>query len=116
MRSRQGGDTLPDKNGGVCRLGRIACAVMASCCFLLAGCPEQMHDDKGANQSLVEIGELSLEQGEALESEGRKAEANVAYRRALWAFRYHEKLTSEQPFLLDEALDGIKRTTPTAKR
>lgn len=88
----------------------VVCALVG--CLLLAGCPEQYQDDKGANQSLVEIGELSLEQGESLESEGRTAEANVAYRRALWAFRYHEKLTSEQPFLLDEALDGIKRTTP----
>lgn len=66
----------------------------------------------GAHQSLVEIGEHSLERAEELESRGRSVDANVAYRRALWAFRYHERLTGEQPFLLDEALEGVERTAP----
>ncbi len=48
--------------------------------------------------------------GESLESEGRAAEAHAAYRRALWAFRYHRHLTGEEPFLLDEAVDGAERT------
>lgn len=96
---------------------RIACVfVLLACCGLAVGCPEQYTDDKGANQSLVEIGELSLEQGEALENAGRVAEANMAYRRALWAFHYHEKLTKEQPFLLDEALGGIERTAANPGR
>ncbi len=76
----------------------------------LAGCVEGATEDRGANQSLVEIGELSLEEAEGLEGQGRTAEANVSYRKALWAFRYHQQLTNEEPFLMEEALEGIKRT------
>lgn len=78
--------------------------------MVMAGCASIQTNDLGANQSLVEIGEDSLERGEALESDNRRREANAAYRRALWAFRYHEKLTGEQPLLTDEALDAVKRT------
>lgn len=77
---------------------------------LLSGCSDIPEPDKGANQSLVEIGEHSLEEAESLENQGRKGEASAAYRRSLWAFRYHEQLTGEEPFLMDEALEGIKRT------
>lgn len=77
---------------------------------MLPGCSDIPEPDKGANQSLVEIGEHSLEEAESLENQGRKGEASAAYRRSLWAFRYHEQLTGEEPFLMDEALEGIKRT------
>ena len=77
---------------------------------LTAGCDSGKPLDSGANQSLVEIGERSLEEAEALEGQGRAAEANTAYRKALWAFRYHQELTGDVPFLMDAALDGIKRT------
>jgi hypothetical protein len=79
-------------------------------CVFLAGCEEYTEPDRGANQSLVEIGEQSLERAEELEDDGRRAEANVQYKRSLWAFRYHEQLTGEEPFLLDDALDGVART------
>ncbi len=72
--------------------------------------------DLGANQSLVEIGELSLEEAEALEGQGRTAEANVAYRKALWAFRYHQRLTDDEPFLMEVALEGVERTGKGARR
>lgn len=90
-------------------LAPLLVALAAASC-LLSGCETPGSEDYGAKQSLVEIGERSLEQAEQLEGKGRKAEANVAYRKALWAFRYHERLTMEQPFLLDDALEGIKRT------
>jgi hypothetical protein len=77
--------------------------------FLLAGCAGGA-GNRGRSQSLVEIGEQSLERAEAGERLNRPAEANVLYRRALWAFRYHERLTGEQPLLLDDALAGAKRT------
>ncbi len=86
----------------------ILCILCAVCC---AGCPQNVDlDQKGANQSLVEIGERAIEQGDSLESDGRVAEAHAAYRRALWAFRYHKHLTGEEPFLLDEAVEGVERT------
>jgi len=96
-------------------------AKIAFCLFVtgmslgLAGCSKDETLDHGANQSLVEIGERSLEEGEAFEGRGRTRDANMAYRRALWAFRYHERLTGEQPFLLDEALDGAKRTAGSGR-
>ncbi len=79
-------------------------------CLFFAGCDSMQEPDRGAHQSLVEIGERSLEQAERLENGGRRAEANSQYKRALWAFTYHERLTGEEPFLLDDALDGIART------
>ena len=84
-------------------------------CVLLGGCAEEKEPDKGANQSLVEIGEHSLERAEALEGEGKQVEANLAYKRALWAFRYHEQLTGEEPFLLEEAQEGTERTQSSRK-
>ncbi|MCD8349122.1 MAG: hypothetical protein LUC93_00735 [Planctomycetaceae bacterium] len=92
----------------------LVAGLLAGC--LLSGCADIPEPDKGANQSLVEIGERSLEEGEALESEGRKAEAQAAYRRSQWAFRYHEHLTGEEPFLLEEAIEGIKRTETRRRR
>ncbi len=78
---------------------------------LLAGCfPPPAANDQGAHQSLVEIGERALETAEELENKDETAEANLYYRRALWAFRYHEQLTGEEPLLLEEALEGKKRT------
>ncbi|MCD8138380.1 MAG: hypothetical protein LUE17_01135 [Planctomycetaceae bacterium] len=96
------------------RVPVLAVGLLAAC--LLAGCADMPEPDKGANQSLVEIGERSLEEAEALESEGRKAEAQAAYRRSQWAFRYHEHLTGEEPFLLEEALEGVKRTEARRRR
>ena len=92
----------------------MRCALMAALLLLtlLPGCSDMPEPDKGANQSLVEIGEHSLEEAESLENQGRKGEASAAYRRSLGAFRYHEQLTGEEPFLMDEALEGIKRTEP----
>ena len=89
----------------------VLCAVLASCLFV-AGCSQMKDlDQSGANQSLVEIGERSLEMGESMEDEGRTSEANLSYKRALWAFRYHQQLTGEEPLLLDDALDAVERTT-----
>jgi|GEM_PF-2111113 hypothetical protein len=87
-------------------LGRMAFLFV----LLAPGCGAVAIDDAGARQSLVEVGERSLEDGERLENLDRIGEANTAYRRALWAFRYHERLTNEQPFLLDEAVEGVRRT------
>lgn len=89
---------------------RMALVAAALLFILIPGCSDIPEPDKGANQSLVEIGEHSLEEAESLENQGRKGEASAAYRRSLWAFRYHEQLTGEEPFLMDEALEGIKRT------
>ncbi len=98
------------------RAAAAAKRCLVVCALLLApaitGCEELKEPDRGANQSLVEIGERSLELAEELEGEGRRAEANVQYKRSLWAFKYHERLTGEEPFLLDDALDGIARTGP----
>lgn len=92
------------------RTGLSFCLAAAFCLFP-PGC-EQMGDidQQGANQSLVEIGERALETGEEKEREGRKSEAHMAYKRALWAFRYHQQLTGEEPFLLDDALEALNRT------
>lgn len=90
----------------------LSCLLCLALSLALAGCGEEPEPDKGANQSLVEIGERSLEHAEELEGSDRKVESNLAYKRALWAFRYHEQLTGEEPFLLDEALDGMERTAP----
>lgn len=87
------------------------CAALLSAFVLCAGCEEAKDlDQKGANQSLVEIGERAIENADTLESEGRASEANLSYKRALWAFRYHQHLTGEEPLLLDEALEGMERT------
>lgn len=95
---------------------RIAVAVaFAFCSCLFPGCSENNPDGQALGWSLVEIGEQSLDQAEMLEKQKRLAEANILYRRALWAFRYHERLTGEQPFLLDDSLAGVRRTAP-AKR
>ncbi len=78
---------------------------------LIPGCfPTANTNDQGAHQSLVEIGERALETAEEMENRDENAEANLYYRRALWAFRYHEQLTGEEPLLLEEALEGKKRT------
>lgn len=89
----------------LCPLALLACLVIS-----LSGCSEEKEPDKGANQSLVEIGERSLELAEDWEGRGKRVEAHTEYKRALWAFRYHQRLTGEEPFLLDEALDGVERT------
>ncbi|MCC8108083.1 MAG: hypothetical protein LIQ30_03345, partial [Planctomycetes bacterium] len=84
--------------------GGAAALLALAVALTLSGCAGDARPDQGANQSLVEIGERSLELGEELESENRVAEANLAYRRALWAFREHESITAEAPLLLDESL------------
>lgn len=62
-----------------------------------------------ANLSLVEIGERSLESAERLESAGNLSDAEASYKRAVWAFGYHERLTGEQALLMDEAKEGAAR-------
>ena len=91
--------------------GRLL-AVLAALAFLFAasGCQPETEPDRGANQSLVEIGERSMEEAEVLEAQGKIGNAHLAYKRSLWAFEYHEKLTGEEPLLLDEVLDGLERT------
>lgn len=69
-----------------------------------------------ANLSLVEIGERSLESAERFEAAGNTRDAEISYRRALWAFGYHEKLTGEQPILMDEAEEGARRLAGTRRR
>lgn len=75
----------------------------------LSGCTPS-GQESNAGLSLVEIGERSLEAAEHEESQGNIGGANDSYRRSLWAFRYHEKLTGEQPLLLEEAQEGLGRT------
>ncbi len=62
-----------------------------------------------ANLSLVEIGERSLESAERLEASGNLNDAEASYKRAVWAFGYHERLTGEQALLMDEAKEGVIR-------
>lgn len=91
------------------------------CLLLLSGLPAGCGrvrdvDQAGAHQSLVEIGERSLELAEIMENEGRISEAHQAYRRSKWAFEYHEHLTGEEPLLSEEAEDGERRTSPRRGR
>lgn len=89
----------------------LLCSALCCLCFAFAGCGKIADvDQAGAHQSLVEIGERSLEVAETKEMDGRMAEANASYRRALWAFTYHEHLTGEEPLLMEEAQDGVRRT------
>lgn len=81
--------------------------------FLFSGCDVQTTNHMSANLSLVEIGERSLESAERFEAAGRWRDADISYRRALWAFSYHERLTGEQPLLLDEARNGTSRMAKT---
>jgi len=82
----------------------------AALVLLAAGCPESNPDRTArANLSLVEIGERALDNGERLEREGKRAEALAMYRRADWAFSYHESLTGETPLFLDDARDKVAR-------
>lgn len=91
--------------------------MLAACLAVFAGgCSDTPLDDRGANHSLVEIGERSLEQGESLEATGNRSDANIAYRKALWAFKYHQQLTGEEPFLMEEAVEGMKRTGQGGQR
>ena len=100
---------LPPRHGTKLALCPVFLVVVLS--SLLAGCSGSRDlDQKGANQSLVEIGERSIEQAENMEDDGLASEANISYKRALWAFRYHQHLTGEEPLLLDEALEGVRRT------
>lgn len=101
--------TIP---GAARRARRLLCLAGMLCCLFAAGCggaPDV--DQAGAHQSLVEIGERSLELAEAKENDGLTAEANASYRRAQWAFTYHEHLTGEEPLLMEEAQDGVRRTS-----
>jgi hypothetical protein len=88
----------------------LVATVLALCTLLLPGCENTPLPDKGANQSLVGIGEQLLDRAESLENNNRSGEANATYRRALWAFTYHQQLTGEAPLLLDDARNGIERT------
>ena len=91
-------------------------SLLLAACLTLSGCPEANQGHMSANLSLVEIGERSLESAERFEAAGNYRDADISYRRALWAFGYHEKLTGEQPILLDEAADGAQRLARRAKR
>lgn len=88
------------------------CSLWIACLIVISGCGTTPDvDQAGAHQSLVEIGERSLELAESLENTGRAGEANASYRRAVWAFTYHEHLTGEEPLLMDEAAEGVRRTS-----
>ncbi|MDR1533545.1 MAG: hypothetical protein LBU64_00370 [Planctomycetota bacterium] len=105
------GSGIEAAGGGRRRPGRLFAGILILLGLAWSpGCSEAAGGGRGLNQSLLEIGELSLEQAEKLEARGKSGEANILYRRALWAFRYHERLTGEQPFLLDDARDGARRT------
>lgn len=86
----------------------LSMALAAGGC-LAGGCAPDGHGHMSANLSLVEIGERSLESAERFEAQGNWRDADNSYRRALWAFDYHERLTGEQPILRDEAVDGAQR-------
>jgi hypothetical protein len=79
------------------------------CLAVLSGCTEEEHGHMSANLSLVEIGERSLESAERLEAAGNLGDAEASYKRAVWAFGYHERLTGEQALLMDEAKEGVSR-------
>ncbi|MDR0362791.1 MAG: hypothetical protein LBJ46_08940 [Planctomycetota bacterium] len=85
--------------------------LLLACALALPGCPGAEPSRPVNTLSLVEIGERALENGERQEAAGRRDEARESYRRALWAFRYHERLTGEQPLLLDEAVRGANRAS-----
>ncbi len=90
---------------------RLLLPLLLLCVAIIPGCFSSPNaNDQGAHQSLVEIGERALETAEELENQSESAEANLYFRRALWAFRYHEQLTGEEPLLLEEALEGKRRT------
>lgn len=92
---------------------RLLCPTFFIILLFLSGCEKISDlDQAGAHQSLVEIGERSLELAELKENDNQIAEANASFRRALWAFEYHEHLTGEEPLLMEEARDGVERTTP----
>lgn len=59
--------------------------------------------------SLIDIGERAMETGERLEDEELHLGALEAYRRALWAFEYHYRLTGREPLFLVEARESVAR-------
>ena len=92
------------------------CSLLVAASLALSGCPDDEERHMSTNLSLVEIGERSLESAERFEAAGNYRDADISYRRALWAFDYHEKLTGEQPILLDEAAEGARRLAGRRKR
>ncbi len=89
--------------------------LLSACCLIAcAGCNNRLlgpRSDSGrtnTHTSLVEIGEHALETGERLEEQGLTRGAMEAYQRALWAFSYHQRLTSESALLLDDVRDRIQ--------
>lgn len=89
---------------------RLRVAAIIAALTLASGCDATSSPVDSSRQSLVEIGEHALEEAERLELDGRLADANQAYRKALWAFSYHQHLTREEPLLADEAEAGVRRT------
>lgn len=65
--------------------------------------------DTWRQRSLIEIGERAIDTAEKLEAQELHLGALEAYRRAVWALRYHETLTGTPPLLLAEAEDGVRR-------
>ncbi len=63
----------------------------------------------GKRLSLVEIGEQALDAGLEHEEAGRYREALADYDRALWAFRYHQRLTGREPLLMQDAQESARR-------
>ena len=94
----------------------LCCLLAAACLTILPGCLEAESSHMSANLSLVEIGERSLESAERFEAAGNPRDAEISYRRALWAFGYHERLTGEQPILMDEAEEGARRLAAERRR
>ena len=94
------------------KIRRIIYFSFSGFCWVLlffCGCAENNAGTFNSGLSLVEIGERSFELGERYEDEGNASPALIAYQRSVWAFKYHEALTGNQPLLLDEAMAGVKR-------
>lgn len=88
-------------------------ALFALLAAATAGCelsaePAPSHE-VSPHLSLTDIGEHSVATAESLEEDGLTAGALEAYRRALWAFEYHQTLTGRPPLLLEEARAGVAR-------
>lgn len=104
---------------GWVRGGALA-ALAAMALPLMGGCPpeklpgartlglgREVSPDR--DRTLLDIGERSLDTGERLEEQGFRQGALEAYERAVWAFRYHERLTGDTPLLMEDALDSVER-------
>lgn len=103
------------------RNGQIFATLLFS--LLLTGCPFPVgptaHRPHGGEDpsrlALLDIGERALEDGERQTREGQIQAALASYRKALWAFEYHQRLTGESPLFLEEVQDSIRRLEAASK-